>query len=98
MFYISEGLGLPVSAWCLRYIVDYARDISTTIMGIQALYLHSVPSAESFYSANGFSYIPHLIHPLYSIDADFRMMWLSLYTYISETLFQVEQNLLSISA
>ena len=88
VFFKSNDLDMPVSAWCLRAIIRYADFFSSNIAGIQAIYLHSVPEAEPFYSKNGFSYIPPDARPLYSIDADYKAMWMP----IRDCLLQVSNS------
>ena len=76
LFYVSDGVEMPVSAWCLNEIVNYCDVMSSKTIGFKALFLHSVPEAEQFYIHNFFRYIPHASKPLFSVDSDNKAMWL----------------------
>lgn len=77
--FFDDGIeDMPISAWCIKAIVSYANDLSTNIVGFQALYLHAVPTAVSFYETNGFSTLPKEARPLFSIDQECTAMWLSI--------------------
>ena len=78
VFYEYEGENLPIAAWILRRIVNYANSMITSIVGFQALFLHSVPEAENFYLKNGFRLIEENMKPLYCVDYDFKPMYLAL--------------------
>lgn len=80
LFYQAEDEDLPVSAWCLRYIIQYISYISTDVMGIQAIFLHAVTEAEEFYLKNSFRFADEQMRPLYSIDGDYRAMWIPLHS------------------
>ena len=49
VFFEYEGENLPISAWIMRYIIDFAYSLSDEVVGFKALFLHSLPEAESFY-------------------------------------------------
>ena len=76
VFFKKDGVDMPISAWCLRSIISYADIISRRIAGVKALLLHSVPTAEQFYYTNGFRFTPTSARLLYSVDSDFKAMWL----------------------
>lgn len=79
LFYEYDGVDMPISAWVLHSIIDYATQISSEIVGFKAIFLHSVEEAESFYSKNGFVYVPPNVKPLYSIDGEFKAMYLPIH-------------------
>lgn len=69
----------PISAWIIEELISYIRyDLTTSIISAKAIFLHSVPSAESFYLRNGFQYIHTYMHPLHSIDSDLKAMFFPL--------------------
>ena len=78
VFYEQEGLSMPISAWCIRFIVAYANMVCEKHISFQGLFLHAVPTAETFYKTNGFSVLPECAKPLYSIDQGLTAMWLIL--------------------
>ncbi|WP_143322685.1 hypothetical protein [Clostridium sp. HBUAS56010] len=78
IFYEYEGQSLPIAAWILKDIVNYTNSLITSIVGFQALFLHSVPEAEDFYLKNGFKLIEDSMKPLYCVDYDFKPMYLAL--------------------
>lgn len=49
------GLDLPISAWIMRSIIDFAYSLLNEVIGFKALFLHSLPEAENFYVANRFN-------------------------------------------
>lgn len=76
IFYQYEDEKKPISAWILYEIINIVYSIKSTILGAKALYLRSVPDAEKFYSLNGFDYILKPMNPFYSIDNDFKAMYI----------------------
>lgn len=78
LFYIYDDDDLPVSAWCLRAIVNYVSELNNSVLGFKALFLHSVPDAEEFYLKNGFQNMKVNMHPFCSIDSDMKPMWMPL--------------------
>ena len=78
LFYEFEGEYLPISAWVMRSIVDYAVDLSNTVLGFKAIFLHALPSAEEFYSTNGFHQIEENMRPFHCIDSELQAMYLAL--------------------
>lgn len=78
VFYESEELKAPISAWCLLNLVDLANQFINTVMGFKALFLHSVPEAEEFYKRNGFIEIKENMIPLQEIDSEYTPLWMPL--------------------
>lgn len=78
VFYAYENESLPVSAWVLQKIIDFANSFLVSSVGFKALLLHSVPEAENFYLINGFSPLEINMEPLHSVDSDFIAMYLPL--------------------
>ena len=78
LFYVYEDEELPVSAWIIKKIIDSTENLLQHTLGFKALFLHSVPNAESFYEENGFHPVEINMQPLHSIDSDFKAMYLSL--------------------
>lgn len=76
VFFEFNGIDMPIAAWCIRAVVDYAESLCDYYVGFQALFLHSLPSAVNFYLSNGFSIIPSVAKPLYSNDQDYDAMWM----------------------
>lgn len=78
LFYVYEDEELPISAWILKNIIDSTENILMHTLGFKALFLHSLPNAESFYIKNGFHPMEINMHPLHSIDSEYKAMYLSL--------------------
>lgn len=78
VFYQHDGEDLPVAAWILRNIVNYAETLLNTVIGFKAIFLHSVPEAVDFYLLNGFVPMQINMKPLHSIDSEFTAMYMSL--------------------
>lgn len=78
VFFEFENEDLPVAAWIMRNIVDFAYSLLNGVVGFKALFLHSLPEAEMFYAANGFNPVEINMQPLHSIDSDYKAMYLSL--------------------
>lgn len=78
LFYEYQGEDLPISAWIMRNIVDYANELIDDIIGFKAIFLHSVPDAEKFYLANGFNIIKTNMQPLHGLDSEYTAMYLTL--------------------
>ena len=78
VFYNYEEEELPIAAWCLFAIINYAKLLLDSVLGFKALFLHSVPQAESFYLKNGFRDMKINMQPFASVDSDMRPMWLPL--------------------
>lgn len=76
IFYQHEDEQMPVSAWILMSIIDMVYEMKSSVVGIKALYLRSVPSAENFYKKNGFDYVLKPMNPFYCIDDDFKAMYI----------------------
>lgn len=75
LFYKYDGIELPISAWVLRSIIDYIKELSDTVLGIKAIFLRSVPSAKSFYLKNEFNDIKKNMIPFHSVDSDLEPMY-----------------------
>ena len=78
VFYNEYDMSLPISAWCIQFIIAYANMICEKHISFQGLFLHAVPTAEAFYKTNGFSPLPAYTKPLYSLDQNLTAMWLIL--------------------
>ena len=65
---------MPISAWCLQYIVNKVQ----TSIGVKAIFLRSVPTAERFYKRNGFVEMNAVMEPFHCVDDDFTPLWLPL--------------------
>ena len=76
---IDRDEDLPVSVWVLRSIIDYIENLSKTIVGVKAAFLHAVPDAVDFYLRNGFEFMLPNMEPFHSIDSEFTPMFLALY-------------------
>lgn len=78
VFFEYEGEDLPISAWIMRSIIDYAYCLLNDVIGIKALFLHSLPEAEKFYKANGFNAMEVNMQPLHCFDSEYKAMYLAL--------------------
>lgn len=78
VFYEYEGECLPISAWIMRSIIDYANKLIDEVVGFKALFLHSVPEAEKFYEMNGFHPMKVNMQPLHCLDSEYKAMYLAL--------------------
>lgn len=78
VFFEYEGEDLPISAWVMRNIVDFAYTLMNETVGFKALLLHSLPEAEGFYEANGFHPVERNMQPLHCIDSEYKAMYLTL--------------------
>ncbi len=78
VFFEYEGENLPVSAWIMRSIIDYTYSLMNEVVGVKALFLHSLPEAEKFYKANGFNSVEVNMQPLHSVDSEYKSMYLAL--------------------
>ncbi len=78
LFFCYENEVLPISAWILRGIIDYAEYLLTNTLGLKAIFLHALPNAEKFYYDNGFRYIKINMQPLHCVDSEYSSMYLSL--------------------
>lgn len=77
-FYEFEGEDLPVAAWIMRSIINYADNLSNSVLGFKAILLHSVPEAEEFYKTNGFHFVEANMKPLHNLDSEYKAMYLTL--------------------
>lgn len=78
VFYEYEGEDLPISAWIIRSIIDFADSLLNNVLGFKALFLHSLPNAEKFYISNGFNPMEINMQPLHCVDSDYKAMYLAL--------------------
>ena len=78
VFFEYDEEDLPVSAWIMRSIIDFAYSLLDEVIGFKALFLHSLPEAESFYRANGFNPVEVNMQPLHSVDSEYKSMYLAL--------------------
>lgn len=78
VFFEYEGEDLPISAWIIRSIIDYAYALLNEVVGFKALFLHALPEAEKFYKANGFNPVEKNMQPLHCVDSEYRAMYLAL--------------------
>lgn len=76
MFYEYGGLDLPISAWVMRSIIDYANTLICGVLGFKAIFLHALPNAERFYENNGFHPVEINMQPLHCVDSDYKAMYL----------------------
>ena len=77
-FFEYDGEDLPVSAWIMRNIINFAYSLLDGVLGFKALFLHSLPEAEKFYIANGFNPVEVNMQPLHCIDSEYKAMYLAL--------------------
>ncbi len=78
VFFEYEGENLPLSAWIMRSIIDYAHTLQNQVIGFKALFLHSLPEAENFYRENGFNVMEKNMQPLHCVDSEYKAMYLAL--------------------
>lgn len=78
VFFEYEGEDLPISAWIIRSIIDFANSLLNNVLGFKALFLHSLPNAENFYISNSFNPMEVNMQPLHSVDSDYKAMYLAL--------------------
>lgn len=82
LFYTYDGIELPISAWVLNNIIDYAETLIENCIGFKAVFLHSVPEAEEFYKQNGFQPLLKNMQPLHTLDSEYTPLYLSLRSVI----------------
>lgn len=78
IFFEYDGEDLPVSAWIMRNIINFAYFILDGALGVKSLFLHSLPEAENFYMSNGFNPVEVNMQPLHCVDSEFKAMYLAL--------------------
>lgn len=78
IFFKHDDEDLPIAAWIIRNIINFSSTLSQSVVGFKALFLHSVPEAESFYLINGFHPIEVNMQPFHSVDSDYKAMYLAL--------------------
>lgn len=78
LFYEYDGEDLPISAWIMRSIIDYANNLIDNVVGFKAVFLHALPDAEKFYLANEFNPMEINMQPLQGLDSEFTAMYLTL--------------------
>lgn len=72
--------GRPIASWILDLLISKVDDISNSVSGVKAIFLHSLPSAENFYLKNEFYPCEEYFEILASNDDDLTVM----YTFIRE--------------
>lgn len=65
----------PVAAWIFENILDTINEKSIGDMGIKAIYLYSLGSAEEFYLRNGMNYMKEYMRPFVTNDDDCCFMY-----------------------
>lgn len=78
LFFKYSDEDLPISAWIMRSIIDYAYSVLNNVLGFKALFLHSLPESEKFYIKNGFNPMEINMQPLHCIDSEYKAMYLAL--------------------
>lgn len=78
IFFEYDDEDLPISAWIMRNIINFAYSLLDGVLGFKALFLHSLPEAESFYIANGFNPVEINMQPLHCVDSEYKAMYLTL--------------------
>ena len=78
IFYIYNGIEKPIAAWILDNLIETIRELTDTVFSAKAILLHAVPEAESFYLQCGFDYVLPNMHTFYTMDSEFKAMYLSL--------------------
>lgn len=78
VFFEYDGMDLPISAWIMRSIIDFAYSLLDEVIGFKALFLHSLPEAEGFYGTNGFNPVEINMQPLHCYDSEYKPMYLAL--------------------
>jgi hypothetical protein len=78
IFYEYDNEDLPISAWIIRYIINFAYSLLNGVVGFKALFLHSLPEDEEFYMTNGFNPVEVNMQPLHCVDSEYRAMYLTL--------------------
>jgi hypothetical protein len=68
----------PIAAWILQSIISDIDNISSNIVGIKAIFLHSTEDGESFYEMNEFHDLEINMSPLHSADDGLREMYLAI--------------------
>ena len=70
--FLGEDL---IASLILKTVISFVNDMSSTVIGIKALFLNSVPEAENFYLKNYFCYLKENMRPLHSINSEFKPMY-----------------------
>lgn len=78
VFYRLDDMEMPIAAWCLHFVIAYITMLCDECISFQAIFLHSLETAEVFYKNNHFCELPSQTKPLYSVDGDLKAMWLIL--------------------
>jgi len=68
--------GKPISAWILESIISEIYNMSVSGLGIKAIYLRPLPSAEKFYLKNGFTMDEGFFKPFASADDELNVMFM----------------------
>ena len=80
IFFEYQGEDLPISAWIMRNIVSYAKELISDEVGFKAIFLHSLPDAEKFYLENEFNRVQINMKPLYGVNSEYTAMYFALKT------------------
>ena len=78
LFFVYNGIEKPIAAWILDNLIETIRELTDTIFSAKSILLHAVPEAESFYLQCGFDYVLPNMHTLYTVDSEFKAMYLPL--------------------
>ena len=78
LFYIYNDIEKPIAAWILDNLIKTICELTDTVFSAKAILLHAVPEAESFYLQCGFDYVLPNMHTFYTMDSDFKAMYLPL--------------------
>lgn len=78
VFFVVDGEERPVSAWILHDIICTIESLTTSVIAAKAIFLHAIPTAESFYLQNGFSYAHPSMHTFHNMDSEYASMFLAL--------------------
>lgn len=81
-------LGKPIAAWVFELIINIINEKSQKDTGIKAIYLHTLPSAKSFYKRNKMLDAEKYMKPFSGMDDDLDVM----YVFIREVKIVYEQR------
>lgn len=82
LFYKTNDLDMPIAAWIMRLIIDYANEMIQNVLGFKVIFLYSVPDAENFYKMNGFSPLAENMMDFHCVDSEFTPMYLTLRQFV----------------
>lgn len=75
IFYKDEDGDKPVAAWVFEAIISMIDEMAKNTVGIKAIYLHTLPSAKSFYSKNYMKPAGDYFYPLKCEDDNLEVMY-----------------------